>query len=113
MRPPPPLPRRGSGPNDAGLGRPVSNPISGPRTGPTTPGRPTGTGGPMPLPPKPRMMKKGGVAAKKTAMDKTGRAMKTTSKDAKGRAMKKTGMTGYGGMMAMKMKSGGSAKKGK
>ncbi len=46
-------------------------------------------------------------------MDKVGRALKATTKDAKGRAMKKTGMTGYGGVMAMKMKSGGSAKKGK
>lgn len=95
MRPQPPLPRRGSGPNDAGPGRPMPRP----RMGPVTPGKP------------PVGMKKGGAATKASAMDKMGRALKNTSKDAKGRAMKKTGMTGYGGMMAMK--KGGSAKKGK
>ncbi len=119
MRPPPPLPRRGSGPNDAGLGRPVSNPLSGPRTGPTTPGRPTGTGGPMPLPSKPRVMKKGGAVAKKAAksvpkgMHKMpdGKLMKNS--DMAGRAMKKTGADAKGRAMATKMKMGGYARKGK
>lgn len=48
-------------------------------------------------------------------MDMEGRALKRKAADAKGRAMKssakKTGKTGYGGVMAMGMKSGGSANK--
>ncbi len=66
--------------------------------------------------PATQTMKKGG-AVKKTSsktVDMEGRALKRKTADAKGRAMKKTGMTGYGGVVAMGMKTGGkAAKKGK
>lgn len=44
--------------------------------------------------------------------DMAGRALKKMGSDAKGRAMK-NGKTGYGGIMAMGMKKGGKAKRGK
>jgi hypothetical protein len=58
---------------------------------------------------KAKKMMSGGMA------DMEGRAMKTKTADSKGRAMKKkAATTGYGGVMAMKMKTGGKvAKKGK
>ena len=78
-----------------------------------------GTASLRPTAPGPtRVFKTGGsVMKKKDMMDMEGRALKRKTADAKGRAMKKTasktGKTGYGGVVAMGMKKGGSAKKGK